>query len=126
MPRVTKPNAICRRLLRSANQTPELVTGAARRDIPSIRLSIWRVAAKTGDVCVRSGGDREPDAATISAVTRRTRSFPMFRVIEPRIETAQCWKRFNLSTLNVRVTDRADHARRICELLRVTACARRV
>lgn len=50
----------------------------------------------------------------------------VFRVIEPDVETAQRRKRFDFSALHVRVTDRADRALRICELLRVTAGARRV
>jgi hypothetical protein len=48
----------------------------------------------------------------------------VFRMIEPDVESAQRWKSFNLSALNIRVTDRADLACRICELLRMTAGAR--
>ena len=50
----------------------------------------------------------------------------VFRMIESHIETSQRWKRFDLSALHIRVTDSADRARRIRELLCVTAGARRV
>ena len=110
---MTKPDSIRGRLLGSANQTSELVTGAARRDVSSICLSSGRVTAKTGDVSIQSRGNREPNATTISPVTSGASSTTVFRVIEPRVETPQWWKRFDLSTLSIRVTDRADLARRI-------------
>ena len=46
-------------------------------------------------------------------MTSSTSSVTVFGVIEPRVETLQRWKRFDLATLSVRVTDRADLARRI-------------
>ena len=59
----------------------------------------------------------------MTSVTSRT---TVLRVIEARIETAQPWKRFDLSALRVCVTDGADRARRVRELLRVTTGAWRV
>jgi len=102
------------------------MTGAARRDVSPICLRARRVTTKTSDMSVLSRGNREPYATTISPVTSSTRRITVLRVIEPRVETAQRWKRFDLSALRVCVTDRADRARWICELLRVTTGARRV
>jgi hypothetical protein len=59
-------------------------------------------------------------------MTGRTRSVPVFRVIESGVEAPQRWKRFHLSALRVRMTDRTNLTRWICELLRVTTRARRV
>ena len=102
------------------------MTSAARRDVFPIRLRTRRVTAKTSDVRIHPRRNREPDTATITPVTSRASSTIVLRVIEPRIKTAQRWKRFHLSALRVCVTDRADRARRICELLRVTTRARRM
>src|SRR5215213_518183 len=113
MTRVTEAHSKSRRLLRSANQTPELMTGAARRDASPVCLRAWRMTRKTGDVRIHSRWNRKPNAATIPPVTSGTGGATVLRMIEPRIETAQSWKRFDLSTLSVRVTDRADLARRI-------------
>lgn len=102
------------------------MTGPARRDVPPIRLRARRVTAKTSDMSIQPRGNREPDATTIAPVTSSTRRITVLRVIEPRVETAQRWKRFDLSTLRVCVTDGADRARWICELLCVTTGARRM
>jgi len=110
---MTEPNPIRTRLLRSADQLSKLMTGAARRDVPSIRLRARRVTAKTSDVSIQARRNRQPDTTTISPVTSGTSRIRMLRVIEPRVETAQRWKRFDLSTLHVCVTDRADLARGI-------------
>ena len=59
-------------------------------------------------------------------MTSYTSGGSVLRMIEPRVETAQRWKRFDLSALRVCVTDGADRARRVRELLRVTTGARRV
>jgi len=126
MTRMTKSHAKRIRLLRCADQTSELMTRATRRNISPVCLRAWGVTNKTRDVSVRARGDREPDTTTISAMTIGTSSFTVFRVIEARVETAQRWKRLDLSALRVRVTDRADLARRIRKLLRVTTRARRV
>jgi hypothetical protein len=50
----------------------------------------------------------------------------VFPVVKPRIETAQGRKRFHLSALRIRMTNRADLTRRIRKLLRMTTSARRV
>ena len=84
------------------------MTRAARRNIPSIRLRVRGVTAKTRDVRIQSRRNRESNTATISPVTRGTSRARVFRVIEPRVKAAQRWKCLNLSTLNIRVTDRAD------------------
>jgi len=84
------------------------------------------MTGKTGDVSIQSRGNREPNTASTSPVTTSTSSATVFRVIEPRVETAQRWKGFDLSALSVCVTDRADLARWIRKLLRVTAGARRM
>ena len=123
---MTEPNSIGRRLLRSANQTPGLMTSAARRDVFSVCLRSRRVTAKTRDVSIQSRRNREPNTTTISTMTRGTSRTTVFRVIERRVETAQRWKRLDLSTLSIRVTDRADLTRLICKLLSVTAGARRM
>ena len=102
------------------------MTRAARRDVSSIRLRARRVTAETSHMRILSRGNRESDATTIAPVTSSTRRITVLRVIEPRVETAQRWKRFDLSALRVSVTDRADRARWICELLRMTTRARRV
>ena len=44
-------------------------------------------------------------------MTSGTSRTTVLRVIEARIETAQRWKRFDLTALRVCVTDRADRAR---------------
>ena len=102
------------------------MTRAARRDVAPIHLRARRVTTKTSDVRILPRGNREPDTTTIAPGTSRTSRTTVHRVIEPRIETAQRWKRFHLSALRVCVTDRADRARWICELLRVTTRAGRV
>ena len=110
---MTKPNPERTRLLRSADQLSGLMTRAARRDVFPIRLCARRVTAKTRDVRIQSRRNREPDTTTIAPVTSGASRTIVLRVIEPRIETAQRWKRFDLSTLRVCVTDGADRARRI-------------
>jgi len=102
------------------------MTSTARRNVLPIRLRARRVTAKTGDVSIRSRGNRESNPATITPVTCGTSSITVFRVVKFRVETLQRWKRFDLSALRVSVTNRADGARWICELLRVTTRARRV
>jgi len=102
------------------------MTGAARRDVASIRLRVRYVTAKTRDVSIQPRRNRQPYTATIPPVTTSTRSIRVFRVIESRVKAAQRRKRLHLSALYIRVTDRADLARWICKLLRVTARARRV
>ena len=89
------------------------MTGATRRDVSAAGLRVRRVAAKAGDVGIRPRGNREPDAVTISPVTSGAGSVTVFRVIESRIETAQRWKRFDLSALNVRMTNRTNCVGRI-------------
>ena len=123
---MTEPHSIRPRLLRRTNQTPGFMTSAARRDVSSICLSVGRVTAKTRDVSIQSRWNREPNTTTISTMTSGTSRTTVFRVIKRRVETTQRWKRFHLSTLSVRVTDRADLTRLICELLSMTACARRM
>ena len=113
MTRMTEPNPKRTRLLRSAHQPSELMTRAARRDVSPIRLRVRRMTAKTSDMCIQSRGNREPHPTTIAPVASGTRCLTVLRMIEPRIETAQRWKRFDLATLRVCVTDRADRARRI-------------
>ena len=51
---VTEPNPISRCLLGTANQTPELMAGAARCDIASVCLCVRRVTTETGDVRIQS------------------------------------------------------------------------
>jgi hypothetical protein len=123
---MTEPYSKRLRLLQRTNQTPELMTGAARRDVAPVRLCARRVTAKTRDMRIQPRRNREPNAATISSMTTRTRSTTMFRVIKPRIKAAQRRKRFDLSTLTIGVTDRADLARWIRKLLGVATSARRV
>ena len=50
----------------------------------------------------------------------------VFRMIEPDVKTSQRRKCFDLSALRVCMTDSANLTCWICELLRVTARARRV
>ena len=102
------------------------MTSAARRDVSTIRLSVRRVTTKTRDMRIQPRWNRQPNAATISSMTTRTRSTTMFRVIKPRIKAAQRRKCFDLSTLSVGVTDRADLTRWVRKLLRVATSARRV
>jgi hypothetical protein len=59
-------------------------------------------------------------------MTSGTGSICVLGVIESRVETAQRWKRLDLSTLNIRMTNRTNWTGRICELLRVTTRARRM
>ena len=89
------------------------MTSTARRDVAAVCLSIGRVAAKTGDVSIQARRNREADAAAVSPMTGGTSSARMFRMVEPRVETAQCGKRFKLSALHVCMTNRADLTGRI-------------
>ena len=59
-------------------------------------------------------------------MTSDTARVAVCRMIEPRIETQQRWKRFDLSALRVCVTNSANLTCPICELLRVTTRARRM
>ena len=102
------------------------MTSTARRNVLPIRLGVRRVTAKTRDMSIRSRGNRESNPATIAPVTSGTSSITVFRVVKSHVETPQGRKRFDLSALRVRVTNRADGTRWICELLRVTTRARRV
>jgi len=111
VPCMTEPNPKCTRLLRSAHQPSELMTRAARRDVSSIRLRARRVTTETSHMRIQPRGNREPNTATIPPVTSGTSRATVLRVIEARIKAAQRWKRFDLSTLRVCVTDRADRAR---------------
>ena len=99
---------------------------AARRDVSSVCDGAWRVTAKTRDMSIEPRWNREPNAGTISSMASDTGRTRMLRVLEPRIKTAQRWKRFDLSALHIRVTNRANLARRICELWRVATGARRM
>lgn len=116
--RMTEADPKATRLLRSADQTPGLMTDSAR--------SLFRVTCKTSDMSIHSRRNREPNATTITPMTSGTCRTTVLRVIESRVETAQRWKCFDLSTLRVCVTDRADRACWIRELLRVTTRAGRV
>ena len=87
------------------------MTSAARRDVPPIHLRTGRVTAKTSDMSIQSRRNRESNTTTITPVTSGTSCTTVPRVIEPRVETAQRRKRFGLSALSVRMTDRADLAR---------------
>ena len=89
------------------------MTRAARRDVSSISLRPRRVTAKTSHMSIKPRRNRQPNPTTISPVTSPASRITVLRVIEPRIETAQRWKRFDLSALRVCVTDSADRARRI-------------
>ena len=86
---------------------------AARRYVSPIRLRARRVTTETHDMSILPRRNRQPHTTTISPVTSSTSRITVLRVIEPRIETAQRWKRFDLSALRVCVTDSADRARRI-------------
>ena len=110
MTRMTEPDSISRRLLRSVTQTSELMTRAARRNVSPVCLRAGRVTAKTRDMRIQPRRNRKPNATTVPSMTRSTTRVPMLRMIESRIETTQRWKRFDLPTLNVRVADRADRA----------------
>ena len=123
---VTESNPVSRRLLRSANEAPELMTGTARRNVLSVCLRSRRVTTETRDMRIQARWDREPDAIAISAMTSRTRSRSMCGVIEPGVETTQRRKGFDLATLSVRVTNTANLTRRIRELLCVTTRTRRM
>ena len=126
MTRMTKPDAIRRDLFRSANETAELVTRRARRNVAPVRLRVRGVTAKTRRVRVQPSRNRQRDTATAASMTGHTSRAGMFRMIEPDVETLQRRKRFHLSTLSVRVADGTDLARLVRELLLMTTRARRV
>ena len=89
------------------------MTSAARRNVTSVCLSSGRVTTETGDVRIQTRRNRKTNAATVLFMTRRTRGVRMFRVVKPRVETAQRRKRFYFSALHVCVADGADLAGRI-------------
>ena len=126
--RVTETDAIRRRLFRSANKTAELMTRAARSDVAAVDLRRRRVTTETCDVRVCSRRNRQANAVTVSsmATVASRAEGGVSRMIEFDVEAPQRWKRFHLSALRIRVTDRADLARLIRELLRVTSAARSV
>ena len=125
---VTEPNSIRGRLLRGANEASKLMTSAARRDVAPVRRSIRRVTTKTSDMRAHSRWNRETNSTAVASVTSVARSTcrRVSRVIEFNVETPQLRKRFDLSTLRVRMANRTDLTRRICELLCVTTCAWRM
>ena len=102
------------------------MAGTARRDVASVCLRIRSVTAKTRDVRIQPRWDRETHATAVSTMASNTRGVSMLRMIESRIKTAQRWKSFDLAALDVCMTDRANRAGRICELLCMTARARRM
>ena len=89
------------------------MAGAARCDVASVCLCVRRMTAKTRDVRIQSRWNRERNATAIFSMTGYTTGRSVLRMIEPDIETAQRWKSFELSALNVRVTDSADFTCRI-------------
>src|ERR1041384_2016131 len=104
------------------------MTGAARRDVASIRTSAGRVTDKTSQVCVQSRRNRQPNTVAVSPMTSGAAGafVGMCGVIESDIETLQRRKWFDLSCLGVCMTNRADLALIIRKLLLMTASARRV
>jgi hypothetical protein len=127
MIRVAETHSKRRRLFRSANEPPELMTRAARRDVATARrLRTLSVTAKTCHVRVRPRRDRERNTATTSSMTTTALAARMLRMIELDIETPQRRKGLHLSTLRVCMANRTDLTSRIRELLLVTTCARRM
>ena len=95
----------------------------------AVGLRARRMTLVTNDVRVRSRRDRESHAAARRLVTRRatdTRRSEVASVIELDSKTLQRRKRFQRPLLNVGVTDGADRAARIRELLGVTSGAGQV
>ena len=105
-----------------------LVAGAARRDVAIVRLSARRMARETGLVRAQSRRYGKGRAAPFGLVTGGASDASVPRVIELHIESLQRRERLHLwlARFDVRMTDRADRAAGIGELLRVTARARRV
>ena len=125
---VTETDSISTRLLGSANKTAELMTGAARSDVAAIDLRRRRVTTETRNVRVCSRRNRQANAVAVSSMASGASGAEagVSRVIEFDVEAPQRGKRFHLSALRIRVTDRADLTRLIGKLLRVTTAARRV
>lgn len=124
---VAETHAKRRRLFRRANEPPELMTRAARRDVASARrLRTRSVTAKTRHMRIHARRDRKRNTAATASMATATVRTRMLRMIEQDIKTPQRRKRFHLSTLRVGMADRTDLTSRICELLLVTTRARRM
>src|SRR5512140_1355899 len=105
------------------------MTGATRRDIAASGLGFGRVTAIAGRVCVKSRRDRKRHAAargTMAGGATDTSHFEVQRMIELHPKTLQSRKRFQRAGLYIGMTDGADRAAGIRELLCVTAGAGQV
>ena len=71
------------------------------------------MTAKTRNVRIQPRRNREPNATAVTTMASSTSSARVLRVIEPCVEAAQWGEGFDLSALNVRVTNRADLTCRI-------------
>ena len=87
------------------------MTGAARRDVLSVRLCLRRVTTETRHMSIQARRNRESHAIAIFSMSSRTSCRRVFCVIELGVEAAQRREGFDLSTLNVRVTNRANLTR---------------
>lgn len=127
MIRVAETHSKRRRLLRRANEPPELVTRVARRDVAAARsLRPGSVTAKTRHVRIHPRRDRKRNTAATASMTTAAFRARMLRMIELHIKTPQRRKRSHLSTLRVGMTVRTDLTSRIRELLLMTTRARRM
>lgn len=82
----------------------------------------------TGLVSLQSRRNRESNAAPFRLMTDTAFHTPVARVIELHVKRFQRGKRLHrrVTQSRVRMTDRADRAAGIGELLSVATCARRV
>lgn len=123
-------DAVRARRFRRAHKAAQTVTGAARRDIAPVRgLRARAVTLITGIVRAQARRDRERHAASGGFVTGGAalpHSPSVLRVIELRVKASERRKGFNCARLFVRMTDVADVAVRVIELLRMASGAGRV
>ena len=109
--RVVKADAERLGKFRRPGITTQLMTRAARGNIPPARLRAGRMTSKTSRVRVESRGYRESNAGARRPVTggaTNAAHLQVSRVIELHAETLQTRKRLQRSRFHVRMTDRAD------------------
>jgi len=116
-----------RRPIRIPARTPRLVARAARPDVFSTALGLRPVALVAGVVCSKARRDGQRNTSPRRLVAGRASCLPnMPAVIEPCGEAFQARKPLHCPRLGVRMTYRADRVAAICELLGMTARARKM
>ena len=123
---MTKIHAKCRGPLGSSRVTAELVTSAARRNIPAAGPRARRMTAIASRMRAETDRNRQRDAAPCRTVAGSTTHIPhiqVSRVIEDHAEALQPRKRLHCAGTHVSMANRADRTVSVRKLRCVTSGA---